>query len=74
MIEGVDVEAGLRRVAGNRRLYRDLLLQFTSGQAWRVSSQITAAIEKKDRTLAERIAHTVKGVAGSIGLTSIRRR
>jgi two-component system sensor histidine kinase/response regulator len=32
-IEGVDVAGGLQRVAGNKRLYRDLLLQFAAKQA-----------------------------------------
>jgi PAS domain S-box-containing protein len=66
-IEGVDLEAGLKRVAGNKRLYRDLLLQFASKQA-DAFAQIATAIGVGDRKLAERIAHTVKGVAGNIGL------
>jgi CheY-like chemotaxis protein len=66
-IEGVDVANGLKRVAGNKRLYRDLLVQFAVKQS-EVDSQILAAIESGDRKLAERIVHTVKGVAGNIGL------
>jgi PAS domain S-box-containing protein len=69
-IEGVDVAGGLRRVAGNKRLYRDLLVQFGAKQA-DAGSQIAAAIESGDRKLAERIAHTVKGVAGNIGLGQV---
>ena len=66
-IDGVDATNGLKRVAGNKRLYRDLLVQFVAKQR-NVDSQILAAIESGDRKLAERIAHTVKGVAGNIGL------
>jgi two-component system, sensor histidine kinase and response regulator len=66
-IEGVDLEGGLKRVVGNKRLYRDLLLQFAAKQA-DAATQISAAIEGGDTKLAERIAHTVKGVAGNIGL------
>jgi two-component system, sensor histidine kinase and response regulator len=66
-IAGVDVESGLRRVAGNKRLYRELLVQFAAKQS-DVDSQISAAIENGDRKLAERVVHTVKGVAGNIGL------
>jgi two-component system, sensor histidine kinase and response regulator len=69
-IGGVDLAAGLRRVAGNKRLYRDLLLQFAVKQV-DVSSQISAAIETGDRKLAECIVHTVKGVAGNIGLGQV---
>jgi CheY-like chemotaxis protein/HPt (histidine-containing phosphotransfer) domain-containing protein len=66
-IDGVDVAGGLKRVAGNKRLYRDLLMQFAAKHS-RADSEILAAIENGDRKLAERIAHTVKGVAGNIGL------
>src|SRR5271170_5948959 len=69
-IEGVDLRDGLKRVVGNKRLYRDLLLQFALKQA-DAPAQISAAIEGGDRKLAERIAHTVKGVAGNIGLGQV---
>jgi HPt (histidine-containing phosphotransfer) domain-containing protein len=69
-IDGVDMTGGLKRVAGNKRLYRDLLIQFAAKQA-EVDSQILAAIESGDKKLAERVAHTVKGVAGNIGLGSV---
>ena len=63
-IEGIDVDGGLRRVAGNRRLYRSLLGQFAEKQA-DAAAQITAALQAGDRELAGRVAHTVKGVAGN---------
>jgi CheY-like chemotaxis protein len=69
-VDGVDMASGLKRVAGNKRLYRDLLVQFAAKQR-DVDSQILAAIENGDRKLAERIVHTVKGVAGNIGLGQI---
>lgn len=69
-IEGVDLEGGLKRVAGNKRLYRDLLLQFAAKQA-DAPAQISKAIESGDQKLAERIAHTIKGVAGNIGLGQV---
>ena len=49
-IEGVDLEDGLKRVVGNKRLYRDLLLQFASKQA-DAPTQIAAAIaERRPKT------------------------
>jgi HPt (histidine-containing phosphotransfer) domain-containing protein len=69
-IAGVDVASGLKRVAGNKRLYCNLLLQFAHKQG-DVHSQILTAIETGDRKLAERIVHTVKGVAGNIGLRQV---
>jgi CheY-like chemotaxis protein len=69
-IAGVDVEGGLKRVAGNKRLYRDLLQQFAAAQA-DAGSQIAAAIESGDFHLAESMVHTIKGVAGNIGLGKV---
>jgi HPt (histidine-containing phosphotransfer) domain-containing protein len=69
-IAGVDVAGGIKRVAGNKRLYRDLLLQFVAKQA-DAPEQILAAIDSGDMNLAERLAHTVKGVAGNLGLGEV---
>jgi CheY-like chemotaxis protein len=69
-IAGVNQADGLKRVAGNRRLYRDLLGQFAAKQG--DAAQVSAALERGDRQLAERIAHTVKGVAGNIGITGVQ--
>jgi PAS domain S-box-containing protein len=69
-IEGVDMAGGLNRVSGNKRLYRDLLVQFAAKHS-EVNSELMAAIDCGDSKLAERIAHTVKGVAGNIGLGAV---
>jgi signal transduction histidine kinase/CheY-like chemotaxis protein len=70
-IQGVNLTDGLKRVAGNRRLYRDLLGQFAAKQG-DAAAQISIALESGDIKLAERIAHTVKGVAGNIGITEVQ--
>ena len=67
-IEGIDIAGGLKRVAGNQKLYRSLLEQFVAKQA-DASSQIADALEKNDRALAERLAHTMKGVAANLGMS-----
>ena len=69
-IAGVNQADGLKRVAGNRRLYRDLLGQFAAKQG-HATRQISAAIKSGNLKLAERIAHTVKGVAGNIGIGEV---
>jgi HPt (histidine-containing phosphotransfer) domain-containing protein len=58
-------------VAGNRRLYRDLLSQFAAKQAG-AATEIAAALDANDRPTAERTAHTVKGVAGNLGITNVQ--
>lgn len=70
-IDGIDVVDGLKRVAGNKRLYRDLLRQFGARQG-DASAEISTAIASGDLKLAERIAHTVKGVAGNLGIVEVQ--
>ena len=47
-IAGINLADGLKRVAGNRRLYRDLLAQFAAKQG-DAAAQISAALESGDR-------------------------
>lgn len=70
-IAGINFADGLRRVAGNRRLYRDLLRQFADKQC-DAAAQISAALKGGDQKLAERVAHMVKGVAGNIGISEVQ--
>ncbi|MEI7895219.1 MAG: response regulator [Myxococcales bacterium] len=71
-IDGVDVVAGLRRVAGNRTLYKKLLLQLAEHHA-NAPVEIRNALEKSEGALAERLAHTVKGVAGNVGALEVQK-
>ena len=70
-IAGINVADGLNRVAGNRRLYRDLLGQFAAKQG-DAAAQISAALGSGDSKVAERIAHTVKGVAGNLAIAEVQ--
>ena len=70
-IEGIDVDGGLKRVAGNKRLFLSLLEQFAARQ-WDAGVSIAAALESGDRALAGRLAHTTKGVAGNLGITGVQ--
>jgi signal transduction histidine kinase/CheY-like chemotaxis protein/HPt (histidine-containing phosphotransfer) domain-containing protein len=70
-IEGIDVAGGLKRVAGNKRLYRSLLEQFAAKQH-SAAVQIADSLTAGGRAQAERIAHTVKGVAGNVGIGTVQ--
>jgi two-component system sensor histidine kinase/response regulator len=70
-IAGLDTADGVARVGGNRKLYRKLLRQFVDGQA-STPEQVTRARAQGDLALAERLAHTLKGVAGNIGAGAVR--
>jgi HPt (histidine-containing phosphotransfer) domain-containing protein len=70
-LEGLDVQDGLGRVAGNRKLYLKLLRQFVDQQGL-APAQIAEALMRQDQLVAERVAHTVKGVAGSLGMGAVQ--
>ena len=69
-LAGVDVAAGLERTAGNTRLYRELLAQFVVRHE-SAGNRIKEALESGDQNQAERLAHSLKGVAGNLGMNQI---
>ena len=70
-IPGLAVDEGLARVAGNKKLYVKLLRQFVAQEA-DAGARISACLASDDRGTAERLAHTVKGVAGSLGAGAVQ--
>jgi len=70
-VEGLDTAAGLLRVAGNRGLYLKLVRHFVEQHA-SAPSRIAEALNAGDRAAAERVAHTVKGVAGNLGAGAVQ--
>jgi two-component system sensor histidine kinase/response regulator len=72
-VEGVDAADGLRRVAGNAKLYLSLLRRF-AGQQADTATRIAESLAANDAPTAERLAHTLKGVAGNIGAAEMQAR
>ena len=70
-IEGLDVQASLKRLIGKKTLYINLLRKFLTGQA-NSADAIRQALDGNDLVTAERIAHTAKGVAGNIGAVALQ--
>ncbi|MGC3984664.1 MAG: ATP-binding protein [Pseudorhodoferax sp.] len=70
-IEGLDTAAGLRRTLGKTDLYLNLLRKFEQGQQ-DAPAQIRSALDAGDMALAQRLAHTLKGVAGNIGAEALQ--
>jgi HPt (histidine-containing phosphotransfer) domain-containing protein len=64
-LPGFNVNAGLTRVAGNKKLYRRLLDRFLADYRG-VGSEIAEAIHTGETDTAQRLVHTVKGVAGNL--------
>lgn len=67
---GIDTKAGLARVAGNADLYRQILLRFRRANANAVA-ELRRALDDGDSDGAQRLAHTMKGVAGNIGANAV---
>ena len=71
-IEGIDIESGLKHIAGNKKLYLKLLKDFHTDHADDMSS-IKEAIASSDLTLCERLTHTIKGVASTVGAEALQK-
>ncbi|WP_326534594.1 response regulator [Pseudorhodoferax sp.] len=69
-LPGIDVTGGLRRTQNNAQLYRRMLDKFASGNA-RFSQAFSAALDAGDLALAARLAHTLRGTAGTIGANGV---
>lgn len=65
-ITGLDVASGLRRAGNNQRLYIQLLSRFTSDFA-DCSQTFAGYLASTQWDEAERLAHTLKGLAGTLG-------
>jgi len=70
-LAGIDTEAGLARVGGNVSSYLKLLEKFVDNQAGAIQ-ELEAAIAEGDAETAVRLAHTVKGVGGAIGASTLQ--
>ncbi|MBC3884815.1 response regulator [Undibacterium griseum] len=70
-IEMVDVDEGLQRTLGNADLYMELLRRFCDDQHDAVAKAVQMH-QAGDQEQAERLIHTLKGVAALIAATTVR--
>jgi two-component system sensor histidine kinase/response regulator len=70
-IPGLDSAAGLRRVQQRESMYHKLLDKFADGQR-DFPRGLAAALDQGERATAERLAHTLNGVSGTIGAVQIQ--
>jgi len=70
-IEGIDIKAALRVVAGKQSLLNKMLTTFVADQS-QATDAIKDALQNKDNELAKRLAHTLKGTAASIGAMQLQ--
>jgi HPt (histidine-containing phosphotransfer) domain-containing protein len=70
-LPGFDLEVGLRRLMGNKRLYRKLLLDF--GSKYRgTAGEIGHALDAGDFEKAHSLVHNLKGLAGNLAATELQ--
>jgi two-component system sensor histidine kinase/response regulator len=69
-VEGLDVSAGLRRVSGKTSTYVSLLHLFVKKH--KTDAEAIRRALDGDWAGAERLAHTIKGVAGTLGARSLQ--
>ena len=65
-LPGIDLADGLKRLGGNRVLFRKLLVEFNEDHGNDIDA-IKKAVKQDQEDVAQRIAHTIKGLAGTIG-------
>ena len=68
--EHIDAGSGLERTQGDRALYEKILKRF-SGSTDSFETDLTQALNHADAMTAERVVHTLKGIAGTIGATEL---
>jgi HPt (histidine-containing phosphotransfer) domain-containing protein len=69
-VDGVDQALGLRSVSGNKKLYLKLLNDFSQSHSDDITL-VRNAIDAERLDEAERIVHTLKGLAGSLGAQNL---
>lgn len=70
-IEGIDLRVGRSRLMGSDSRYARYLRLFAE-QNIELPLQLQTALDARDLTTAQRLAHTLKGSAGQIGAEQVR--
>jgi signal transduction histidine kinase/DNA-binding response OmpR family regulator/ABC-type nitrate/sulfonate/bicarbonate transport system substrate-binding protein len=70
LLDGMDLQKAVGRMDGNKKLLVKLLHKYLRNHE-KVDDEIRSALRNQDNTLAHRLAHTVAGVAGTIGATRL---
>jgi two-component system, sensor histidine kinase and response regulator len=69
-LPGIDIEAALKRLMGNRKLFIKLLCDFGKNYGG-IVGQIRDALAREDMASVRRTVHTLKGVAGNLSATKV---
>jgi polar amino acid transport system substrate-binding protein len=70
-LPGFDLADGLKRLQGNKRLYRKLLLSFASDYN-AIGNEIRKALDAEDFDQAHSLVHNLKGLAGNLAAADLQ--
>jgi two-component system sensor histidine kinase/response regulator len=70
-IQELDVNLGLARTTNNPAFYASMLRKFVAAQEG-ATARVQQALDGGDVATAERIAHTLKGLAGNLGASGLQ--
>jgi HPt (histidine-containing phosphotransfer) domain-containing protein len=70
-LPGFDLEAGLKRLQGNRRLYRKLLVDFGAHYT-ETAAEIRKTLDANDFDQTHSLVHNIKGLAGNLEATELQ--
>gem|GEM_PF-1206723 len=66
----IDMEAGIRRLQGNKKLYKELLRKFAHKYAG-IAADIKESLARGETQEAALLAHSLKGMAGNLSATGL---
>ncbi len=69
-LPGIDIDSALKRLNGNKELFRNLLKEFLKSYH-DISDKIQDALQKGDTEFAARMSHTIKGIAGNFSANEL---
>ena len=70
-LPGFDLSAGLKRLQGNKHLYRKLLLDF-GAKYTQVAAEIRETLDAQNLKQAHSLIHNLKGLAGNLSATDLQ--
>ena len=70
-LPGFDLADGLKRLQGNKTLYRKLLLNFATDYC-EVANEICEALDAEDFDRTHSLVHNLKGLAGNLAATDLQ--
>ena len=70
-LPGFDLSGGLKRLQGNKKLYRKLLLRFAMDYN-EVANEIRETLDAEDFDQVHSLVHNLKGLAGNLAATDLQ--